>query len=233
MAGSIQDCDGDSFCISFKHVSKVFMERQEPVAALRNISLDIGYGEFVSITGPSGSGKTTLLNLAAGLDCPGEGEIWIGGQSIGGLGTDQLAIFRRRNIGVVYQDFRLLDILDVKSNITFPLELDGALPDTGYLEKICRMLGIWHKLDAMPGQLSGGERQRAAIARALAVKPAVLLADEPTGNLDGKAGLDVLALLRSMNRELGQTVMMVTHNPEAAQFADRIIRIEDGRVAGA
>lgn len=232
MARGIPDPDEKPCCISFRHVSRVFMECAEPVAALRNVNLDIGYGEFISITGTSGSGKTTLLNLAAGLDCPTEGEIWIEGQCLGGLNPDQLTVFRRRNIGVVYQNFNLLGILDIKNNITFPLELDGAYADMEYIGKICRMLGIFHKLDAMPAQLSGGECQRAAIARALAVKPAVLLADEPTGNLDGKSGLDVLALLKSLNRELGQTILMVTHNPQAAQFADRMVRIEDGRMVG-
>lgn len=228
---SIQDHDMDYGCISFKHVSKLFMEGSEPVAALTNINFDIGYGEFVSIMGNSGSGKTTLLNLAAGLDCPTEGEIWIEGKCIGDLDFDRMTVFRRRNIGVVYQNFNLLDALDVKSNITFPLELDGILPNMEYVKKICRMLRIDHKLDAMPAQLSGGEQQRAAVARALAVRPAVLLADEPTGNLDRKSGLDVLVLLKAVNREFGQTILMVTHNIEAAQFADRIIRIEDGCIA--
>lgn len=218
-------------CISFRNVTRIFMDCPEPVAALKNINLDIRYGEFVSITGTSGSGKTTLLNLAAGLDSPTEGEIWIEGCYIGGFEPDQLVVFRRRHIGMVYQNFNLLDIFDIKCNITFPLELDGALADMEYIEKLCRMLGIAHRLDAMPTELSGGEQQRVAIARALAVKPAILLADEPTGNLNGKSGLDVLALLKSMNQELGQTIVMVTHNLEAAQFADRLIRIEDGSVA--
>lgn len=228
MRRSTQDHKEDSVCISFDHVSRLFMEGPEPVAALKNINLDIGCGEFVSIMGTSGSGKTTLLNLAAGLDCPTQGEIWIEGRCIGGLESDQLTVFRRRNMGIVYQNFSLLDVLDVKSNITFPLELDGILPDMEYIEKICRMLRIDHKLDVMPAQMSGGEQQRTAIARALAVRPAVLLADEPTGNLDAKSGLDVLVLLKAMNREWGQTILMVTHSMEAAQFADRIIRIEDG-----
>ncbi len=228
---SIQAHEAGSCCISFDHVSKLFMEGPEPVAALKNINLNIKCGEFVSIMGTSGSGKTTLLNLTAGLDCPTEGEILIEGKCIGGLEPDQLTVFRRRNIGIIYQNFSLLDVLDVKSNITFPLELDGILPDMEYIEKICRMLRIDHKLDAMPAQLSGGEQQRAAIARALAVRPEILLADEPTGNLDGKSGLDVLLLLKAMNRELGQTILMVTHSMEAAQFADRMIQIEDGCIA--
>lgn len=228
---SIQDYKEGSGYLSFEHVSKIFMEGPEPVAALKNINLDIGCGEFISIMGASGSGKTTLLNLTAGLECATEGNIWIGIRCISGLEHDQLAVFRRRNIGIVYQNFNQLDVLDVKDNITFSLGLDGVLPDMEYIEKICRILGIDHKLDAIPAQLSGGEQQRAAIARALAVRPVVVLADEPTGNLDRKSGLDVLMLLKAVNRELGQTILMVTHNIEAAQFADRIIRIEDGCIA--
>ena len=154
----------------------------------------------------------SLLNLTAGLECATEGNIWIGTRCISGLEHDQLAVFRRRNIGIVYQNFNQLDVLDVKDNITFSLGLDGVLPDMEYIEKICRILGIDHKLDAIPAQLSGGEQQRAAIARALAVRPVVVLADEPTGNLDRKSGLDVLMLLKAVNRELGQTILMVTHN---------------------
>lgn len=217
-------------CISFKNVSKVYMGAYEPVAALRNVSFDVGYGEFVSIMGTSGSGKTTLLNLAAGLDVPIDGEIWMCGQEIGRMDEDGLAVFRRRNIGIVFQDFRLLELFDVMDNITFPLALDGSLADTEYIKKICTVLGISDKLHAMPDALSGGEKQRAAIARAVAAKPAVLLADEPTGNLDQRAGLNVLAMLKYMNQEFGQTVVMVTHDNKAAQLADRIIRIEDGSV---
>lgn len=218
-------------CISFKNVSKVYMGSYEPVAALRNVSFNVGYGEFVSVIGASGSGKTTLLNLAAGLDVPTEGEIWICGHETGRMDADELAVFRRRNIGVVFQDFRLLDLFDVIENITFPLGLDGSPEDMEYIKKICTVLGISDKLHAMPETLSGGEKQRAAIARAVAAKPAVLLADEPTGNLDQRAGLDVLGMFKYINRELGQTVVMVTHDSKAAQLADRIIRIEDGSVA--
>ncbi len=218
-------------CISFRNVGKVYMGSYKPVAALRNVSFNVGYGEFVSVIGASGSGKTTLLNLAAGLDVPTEGEIWICGHETGRMEADELAVFRRRNIGVVFQDFRLLDLFDVIDNITFPLGLDGSPADMEYIKKICTILGISDKLYAMPETLSGGEKQRAAIARAVAAKPAVLLADEPTGNLDQRAGLDVLGLFKYINRELGQTVVMVTHDSKAAQLADRIIRIEDGSVA--
>lgn len=217
-------------CISLRNVSKTFKENSSVVKVLDNINIDVEYGEFVSVTGPSGSGKSTLLNLIAGLDSPTEGEISIGGQNISNLSMDEQAVFRRRNVGIVYQNYNLMDIFDVRSNITFPLEIDGTEPDEDYLASICGILRIDKYLDAMPNQLSGGEQQRASIARALAVKPEILLADELTGNLDMKSGLDVLALLKRMNEELGQTIIMVTHNLEFAQIADRIIKIQDGKL---
>lgn len=218
-------------CISLRDVSKSFEDCSGGIHALKSINIEIEYGEFVSLIGPSGSGKSTLLNLIAGLDYPSEGEIWIRNQNIADLDSDELVVFRRRNIGVVYQNFNLLDVFDVKNNITFPVELDGTKVDDEYIEKICRILNIHGRMDAMPNELSGGEQQRVAIARALSVKPIILLADEPTGNLDVKAGLDVLALLKNMNEELGQTVVMVTHNLEAALLAERMITITDGRIA--
>lgn len=217
-------------CISLRNVSKTFKENSSIVKVLDNINIDVEYGEFVSVTGPSGSGKSTLLNLIAGLDSPTEGEISIGGQNVSNLSMDEQAVFRRRNVGIVYQNYNLMDIFDVRSNITFPLEIDGTEPDEDYLASICGILRIDKYLDAMPNQLSGGEQQRASIARALAVKPEILLADELTGNLDMKSGLDVLALLKRMNEELGQTIIMVTHNLEFAQIADRIIKIQDGKL---
>lgn len=217
-------------CILLRNVSKTFKENSSVVKVLDNINIDVEYGEFVSVTGPSGSGKSTLLNLIAGLDSPTEGEISIGGQNISNLSMDEQAVFRRRNVGIVYQNYNLMDIFDVRSNITFPLEIDGTEPDEDYLASICGILRIDKYLDAMPNQLSGGEQQRASIARALAVKPEILLADELTGNLDMKSGLNVLALLKRMNEELGQTIIMVTHNLEFAQIADRIIKIQDGKL---
>lgn len=218
-------------CISLRGISKSFEDCSGGIHALKSINIEIEYGEFVSLIGPSGSGKSTLLNLISGLDYPSEGEIWIRNQNIADLDSDELVVFRRRNIGAVYQNFNLLDVFDVKNNITFPVELDGTKVDDEYIKKICRILNIHDRMDAMPNELSGGEQQRVAIARALAVKPVILLADEPTGNLDVKAGLDVLALLKNMNEELGQTVVMVTHNLEAAQLAERMITITDGRIA--
>lgn len=218
-------------CIRFDKVTRIYQTPAEPVAAVKNLTLSIPYGAFVAVTGASGSGKTTFLNLAAGLDTPTQGEIWIRGQNIGRLDADQMAVFRRRNIGIVFQDCRLLDVLDVKGNLTFSLRADGTAPDHAYIGRVCAMLGISQKLDAMPSQLSAGERQRAAIARALAAKPAIVLADEPTGSLDRKNGLEVLAMLRAANQELGQTVVMVTHDMQAAQMAGRIIRIEDGNIS--
>lgn len=218
-------------CISLRNVSKTYKENSSAVKVLDNINIDVEYGEFVSITGPSGSGKSTLLNLIAGLDNPTEGEISIGGHNISDLSMDEQTVFRRRYVGIVYQNYNLMDIFDIRSNITFPLEVDGTEPDEDYLTSICEILRIDKYLDAMPNQLSGGEQQRVAIARALAVKPDILLADELTGNLDTKSGLDVLALLKLMNEELGQTIIMVTHNLEFAQIADRIIKIEDGKLA--
>ncbi len=217
-------------CISFQNVSRIYETPAEPVAALRDVSLEIEYGAFAAIIGASGSGKTTFLNLAAGLDKPTQGEIRIQGQDISCFHEDEMAVFRRRHIGMVFQDCRLLDVLDVWGNITFPLRVDRTVPDDAYLKRLCCMLGIEKKLDALPERLSGGERQRAALARALAARPALLLADEPTGSLDWKSGMDVLAVLSAMNRELGQTIVMVTHNNEAAQMAGQTIRIEDGRV---
>lgn len=218
-------------CISLRNVSKIFRENYSAIRVLDNINIDVEYGEFVSITGPSGSGKSTLLNLIAGLDSPTEGEIFIGSQNISKLNIDEQTVFRRRNVGIVYQNFNLMDIFDIRSNITFSLEVDGTEPDEEYISNICKILKNDRYLDVMPNELSGGEQQRVAIARALAMKPEILLADEITGSLDTKSGLDVLALLKRMNEEFGQTVLMVTHNLEFAQIADRIIKIEDGKVA--
>ena len=182
------------------------------------------------ITGSSGSGKTTLLNMLSGLDVPSAGGVWICGSSLKDMEAEERTVFRRRNIGVVFQQYNLIPVIDVYENIVLPLRLDGALIDEGYVEEIAKMLKIYEKLHKMPMELSGGQQQRAAIARALVMKPAVILADEPTGSLDSKTSMEVVGLLKSCSEKFGQTVLMVSHDEDVAQMADRIIRIEDGKI---
>ena len=195
------------------------------------MSLAVEQGEFVSIIGTSGSGKSTLLNMLGGLDVPDSGDIIIRGKKIARMSDEQLSVFRRRNIGFVFQNYNLVPILNVYQNIVLPIELDGNQVDRGYVEKIIRMLHLEGKLDNLPNNLSGGQQQRVAIARALASKPAIILADEPTGNLDSRTSLEVMELLKMTSTEFEQTLVMITHNPEIAQVADRMIRIEDGKSA--
>ena len=200
------------------------------VRALDGVDLEIQQGKFTAIIGTSGSGKSTLLNMLGGLDTPTEGSVRIGGTELAGLDREQAAIFRRKRIGFVFQNYNLIPVLTVWENIVFPLSLDRQRPDRMFIMKVVKLLGLEEKLDSLPGQLSGGQQQRAAIARALASKPAILLADEPTGNLDSKTSDDVMGLLQMSSREFHQTIVMITHNPEIAQRADRIVRIEDGRI---
>ena len=187
-------------------------------------------GEFVAIVGTSGSGKSTLLNMMGGLDVPTEGEVIIAGKKLSRLDDERLTIFRRRRIGFVFQNYNLVPILNVYENIILPVSLDGERPDEDYIRRVIRLLGIQDKLTDMPNNLSGGQQQRVAIARALAAQPALLLCDEPTGNLDSKTSQDVIGLIRMSSRQFNQTVVMITHNEEIAQTADRIIRIEDGKI---
>ena len=201
------------------------------VRALDGVSLTVEEGEFVAVVGSSGSGKSTLLNMMGGLDVPMEGEVVIAGKKLSGMDDEHLTIFRRRRIGFVFQNYNLVPILNVYENIILPVSLDGETPDDAYIKEVIRLLGIQDKLTEMPNNLSGGQQQRVAIARALAAKPAILLCDEPTGNLDSKTSQDVLGLIRMSSRQFNQTVIMITHNEEIAQMADRIIRIEDGRIA--
>lgn len=201
------------------------------VRALDGVSLTVEEGEFVAVVGTSGSGKSTLLNMMGGLDVPMEGEVVIAGKKLSGMDDEHLTIFRRRRIGFVFQNYNLVPILNVYENIILPVSLDGETPDDAYIKEVIRLLGIQDKLTEMPNNLSGGQQQRVAIARALAAKPAILLCDEPTGNLDSKTSQDVLGLIRMSSRQFNQTVIMITHNEEIAQMADRIIRIEDGRIA--
>lgn len=215
-----------------KTINLVKMYGQEPniVKALDNVSIEINEGEFVAIIGTSGSGKSTLLNMLGGLDKPTSGETIICNKTISRLNDEEMNIFRRRNIGFVFQNYNLVPVLNVYENIVLPIELDGSKIDTNYVDSIINTLGLNDKLTNMPNNLSGGQQQRVAIARALATKPAIILADEPTGNLDSKTSMDVIGLLKVTSKKFNQTMVMITHNEEIAQLADRIIRIEDGKV---
>lgn len=200
------------------------------VKALDGIDLEIERGKFTAIIGTSGSGKSTLLNMLGGLDVPTTGSIKIGGTELAKLGREQATIFRRKQIGFIFQNYNLIPVLTVWENIVFPISLDGQKPDKKFIMEIIKLLGLESKLDNLPNKLSGGQQQRVAIARALASKPAIVLADEPTGNLDSKTSEDVIGLLKMTSKEFHQTIVMITHNPEIAQMADYIIRIEDGRI---
>ncbi|MFM9413868.1 ABC transporter ATP-binding protein [Peptococcus simiae] len=209
---------------------KTYHQGQHPVHALIKANIQVKTGEFVSIVGRSGSGKSTLLHLLGGLDQPTAGQVFINSQDLYALSSDERSIFRRREIGFVFQNYNLLPMLTVRENIHLPLDLDGAPYDTEYLDQVYQLLGLNELKHRLPSELSGGQAQRVAIARALAAKPSILLADEPTGNLDSRTSQDVLALLARTRRNLGQTILMITHNEAAAQLADRILHIEDGQV---
>ena len=198
--------------------------------ALDGVTLSVGQGEFVAIVGTSGSGKSTLLHMLGGLDLPTAGKVIVDGKELSMLNDEQLTIFRRRKIGFIFQNYNLVPVLNVYENIVLPVELDGDNVDKKFMDKVVRMLGLEDKQSSMPGNLSGGQQQRVAIARALVSKPAIVLADEPTGNLDSRTSNDVLGLLKATSQQFHQTLVMITHNNEIAQLADRIIRIEDGRI---
>ncbi len=199
--------------------------------ALDGVTLSIEEGEFVAIVGTSGSGKSTLLNMMGGLDTPTSGSIKVKGKELSKLKDEQLTIFRRRNIGFIFQNYNLVPVLNVYENIVLPVELDGDTVDKRFMDEVVKMLALDGKLNSMPNNLSGGQQQRVAIARALVSKPAIILADEPTGNLDSRTSSDVLGLLKFTSQKFHQTLVMITHNNEIAQLADRIIRIEDGKIA--
>ena len=211
-------------------LKKIYGSGENAVHALDGVDLRVEKGEFVAIVGTSGSGKSTLLHMLGGLDRPTEGTVTVDGQEIFALKEEALTIFRRRKIGFVFQSYNLVPVLNVYENIVLPIELDGGKINKAFVGQIVQTLGLEKKLDALPGQLSGGQQQRVAIARALAAAPAIILADEPTGNLDSKTSQDVLSLLKVTSRKFAQTIVMITHNEEIAQLADRIIRIEDGRI---
>ncbi|HKM28533.1 MAG TPA: ABC transporter ATP-binding protein [Anaerovoracaceae bacterium] len=214
-----------------KDLTKIYGKDENEVRALDGVSMEVREGEMLAIVGTSGSGKSTLLNMIGGLDTPTSGEINVRGKDIRKMKDEALTIFRRRNIGFVFQNYNLVPVLNVYENIVLPIELDGLKPDTPFIDEIIHTLGLEQKLTTMPGKLSGGQQQRVAIARALSTKPAIILADEPTGNLDSKTSMDVILLMKTISQKFNQTTVIITHNEEIAQMADRIIRIEDGKIA--
>lgn len=211
-------------------LKKYYGKGDTMVKALDGVDLEIERGQFTAIIGTSGSGKSTLLNMLGGLDTPTEGSIKIGNTELAKLKSEQATIFRRKQIGFIFQNYNLVPVLTVWENIVFPISLDGQKPDKQFIMQIIKLLGLENKLDTLPNNLSGGQQQRVAIARALASKPSIILADEPTGNLDSKTSNDVIGLLKMTSKEFHQTIVMITHNPEIAQMADRIVQIEDGKI---
>ena len=216
--------------LKVKDLRKVYGIGETQVNALDGINLTVQRGEFVAIVGSSGSGKTTFLNMVGGLDVPTSGKIILDQKKIQELSDDELTVFRRRKIGFIFQQYNLIQMLNIWENIILPLKLDGRKVDEEYILEITQILGIREKLNFIPSKLSGGQQQRVAIARALATKPAIVLADEPTGNLDSKTSQDVMGLLKVTSSRFNQTIIMITHNEEIAQLADRILRIEDGKI---
>jgi len=214
--------------LTAQKLRKYYGKEPNIVRALDGVDVEVNAGEFVAVVGMSGSGKSTLLHLLGGLDKPTDGTVIVDGHELAKMTDEQLTIFRRRNVGFVFQSYNLVPILSVYENIVLPIELDGSTADKPFVDKIISTLGLNDKRDAMPNQLSGGQQQRVAIARALATKPSILLADEPTGNLDSKTSQDVLGVLKMTSTQFRQTIMMITHNEHIAQLADRVIHIEDG-----
>ena len=213
-----------------KDLRKFYGSGDTQVKALDGVDLSVENGEFVAIVGTSGSGKSTLLHMLGGLDRPTSGAVLVDGKDIFSLKDEELTIFRRRKIGFVFQSYNLVPVLSVYENIVLPIQLDGGKVDQSYVNQVIEALGLEQKLQNLPSQLSGGQQQRVALARALATKPAIILADEPTGNLDSKTSQDVLSLMKVTGQKFAQTMVMITHNEEIAQMADRIVRIEDGRI---
>lgn len=218
------------YILETKSLKKLYGRGANCVHALDGVDLHVVRGEFTAVVGTSGSGKSTLLHMLGGLDKPTEGEVWVDGKELSKMSDEELTIFRRRNIGFIFQDYNLVPMLNVMENIMLPVGLDGRRIDQGYIDQVIFVLGLESKLENLPNNLSGGQQQRVAIARALAAKPAIILADEPTGNLDSKTSQDVLGLLKVTSQKFNQTMVMITHNEEIAQLADRIVRIEDGKL---
>ena len=216
--------------LKVENLTKIYGKENNKVVALDNVSFTINKGEFVAIIGASGSGKSTLLHLIGGVDRPTSGKVFINDKDIYSMSDDKLAIFRRRQIGLIYQFYNLIPVLNVEENITLPLELDNRKVDKNELKEMLKLLGLERRKNHLPNELSGGQQQRTSIGRALITRPSILLADEPTGNLDSKSSSEIVELLRKSNKELNQTIIMITHNPEIAKCADRIIKIEDGKI---
>ena len=211
-------------------LKKYYGTKPNITKALDGVNLSVEDGEFVAIVGTSGSGKSTLLNMIGGLDVPTSGKVIVDGRDLSTLKDEQLTVFRRRKIGFIFQNYNLVPVLNISENIVLPVELDGGRVDTNFLNEVVGFLGLKDKMNSMPSTLSGGQQQRVAIARALAARPTIVLADEPTGNLDSKTSVDVLSLMKTSSYKFKQTLVMITHNNEIAQLADRIIRIEDGKI---
>lgn len=213
-------------------LTKVYGKGENKVVALDNVSFSVEKGEFVAIVGASGSGKSTLLHLLGGVDRPTSGKVYINNTDIFKMNDDKLAIFRRRQVGLIYQFYNLLPILNVRENITLPLELDSVKPDEEEVKELLKVLGLLNRSNHLPNELSGGQQQRTSIGRALITKPSIVLADEPTGNLDSKASEEIVSILKKSNKELKQTIILITHNLEIAKMADRVITLEDGKIVG-
>ena len=222
----------EKYIVETRNLKKYYQMSENTVKALDGVDFRVEDQEFVAIIGKSGSGKSTLLHMLGGLDVPTEGEVVVEGKRLLGMKKEQLAIFRRRKIGFIFQNYNLVPDLNVYENVILPVELDGRKVDEEYVDEILELLGLTEKREALPGTLSGGQQQRAAIARALAAKPAIILADEPTGNLDSVTSHDVLGLLKMAARQFSQTLILITHDRDIAQLADRIVHIEDGKIVG-
>ncbi len=220
----------ENIILQTRNLKKYYGKGETQVHALDGVNLEIEAGKFVAIVGTSGSGKSTLLNMLGGLDIPTSGTVTIGNTELSGLKEEQLTVFRRRRIGFIFQNYNLIPTLNVWENIVFPIAMDGQKPDKKFIEEIVGLLGLEQKIHSLPNNLSGGQQQRVAIARALASKPDIVLADEPTGNLDSRTSDNVIHLMQMTNRKFRQTIIMITHNPEIAQLTDQTIHIEDGRI---
>ena len=216
--------------LKVENLTKIYGKGTTKVVALDDVSFSIEKGEFVAIVGASGSGKSTLLHLIGGVDRPTSGKVYIDGKDIYKLNDDKLAIFRRRQVGLIYQFYNLIPILNVEENITLPLDLDSRKPNKDYLNSLIKLLGLENRKNHLPNELSGGQQQRTSIGRAMITNPTIILADEPTGNLDSKSSDEIVELLKKSNKEYKQTIIMITHNMEIAKCADRIIKIEDGKI---